>query len=104
LALELNIRDFVLNTEADRYQDLAIRIPFHELHQMLRQARRDSLVKKGRDVNISRPKKFDGEMVLPANFLTTKDPAANGDGQFNGNQTTDEVTKRQGAYGFRPRE
>ncbi|KAF4449080.1 hypothetical protein F53441_7592 [Fusarium austroafricanum] len=103
LALELNVRDFVLSTEADQYPDLAIRIPFHDLHQMLRQARRDSLVMKGRGDNTSRPKRFDGEMVLPTNLQTTKDPAADGDGQFNGNQTTDEVTKRQGAYDLRPR-
>ncbi|EXA36771.1 hypothetical protein FOVG_12659 [Fusarium oxysporum f. sp. pisi HDV247] len=104
LALELNVKDFVLSTEVGQYPDLAIRIPFQELHEMLRQARRDSLVKKGRGGNIRRPNKFDGEMVLPANFRTTKDPVAKGDGQFNGNQTTDEVTERQGAYGFRPRE
>ncbi|TVY74106.1 hypothetical protein Focb16_v005109 [Fusarium oxysporum f. sp. cubense] len=103
LALELNVKDFVLSTEVGQYPDLAIRIPFQELHEMLRQARRDSLVKKGRGGNIRRPNKFDGEMVLPANFRTTKDPVAKGDGQFNGNQTTDEVTERQGAYGFRPR-
>ncbi|KAK7574838.1 hypothetical protein V3481_016808 [Fusarium oxysporum f. sp. vasinfectum] len=104
LALELNVKDFVLSTEVGQYPDLAIRIPFQELHEMLRQARRDSLVKKGRGGNIRRPNKFDGEMVLPANFRTTKDPVAKGDGQFNGNQTTYEVTERQGAYGFRPRE
>ncbi|KNB14384.1 hypothetical protein FOXG_13251 [Fusarium oxysporum f. sp. lycopersici 4287] len=104
LALELNVKDFVLSTEVGQYPDLAIRIPFQELHEMLRQARRDSLVKKGRGGNIRRPNKFDGEMVLPANFRTTKDPVVKGDGQFNGNQTTDEVTERQGAYGFRPRE
>ncbi|EXL97308.1 hypothetical protein FOIG_10357 [Fusarium odoratissimum NRRL 54006] len=102
LALELNVKDFVLSTEVGQYPDLAIRIPFQELHEMLRQARRDSLVKKGRGGNIRRPNKFDGEMVLPANFRTTKYPVAKGDGQFNGNQTTDEVTERQGAYGFRP--
>ncbi|KAH7194295.1 hypothetical protein DER44DRAFT_848417 [Fusarium oxysporum] len=102
LALELNVKDFVLSTEVGQYPDLAIRIPFQELHEMLRQARRDSLVKKGRGGNIRRPNKFGGEMVLPANFRTTKDPVAKGDGQFNGNQTTDEVTERQGAYGFRP--
>ncbi|WKT51889.1 hypothetical protein QSH57_002403 [Fusarium oxysporum f. sp. vasinfectum] len=104
LALELNVKDFVLSTEVGQYPDLAIRIPFQELHEMLRQALRDSLVKKGRGGNIRRPNKFDGEMVLPANFRTKKDPVAKGDGQFNGNQTTDEVTERQGAYGFRPRE
>ncbi|PCD24774.1 hypothetical protein AU210_013889 [Fusarium oxysporum f. sp. radicis-cucumerinum] len=85
LALELNVKDFVLSTEIGQYPDLAIRIPFQELHEMLRQARRDSLVKKGRGGNIRRPNKFDGEMVLPANFRTTKDPVAKGDGQFNGN-------------------
>ncbi|RKK08562.1 hypothetical protein BFJ66_g7020 [Fusarium oxysporum f. sp. cepae] len=68
VALELNVKDFVLSTEIGQYPDLAIRIPFQELHEMLRQARRDSLVKKGRGGNIRRPNKFDGEMVLPANF------------------------------------
>ncbi|KAJ0143360.1 Uncharacterized protein HZ326_13850 [Fusarium oxysporum f. sp. albedinis] len=85
LALELNVKDFVLSTEIGQYPDFAIRIPFQEPHEMLRQARRDSLVKKGRGGNIRRPNKFDGEMVLPANFRTTKDPVAKGDGQFNGN-------------------
>ncbi|KAF4453341.1 hypothetical protein F53441_3969 [Fusarium austroafricanum] len=100
--LRLNVRDFVRKTEADRYPNHDIEIPFLDLHKMLCEARRNSLIKKSIDVSVL--EESDKEWVFPVDFGMPRDPVRNGDGPFNGNQVSSEVTKREGPYDLRPRE